>query len=319
MYQYEKYACTTETALETLRKYGVAIVPNVLSADECTAIVSGMWDFFEHLTSGWERPVRRDTPESWVGLFNLFPNHGMLWQHYACGNSQVAWDVRQNPKVVNVFARLWNAKIEDMLVSFDGISFAVPSEVTQRGWFHKTWFHTDQSFTRNNFECVQGWVTGLDVGEGDATLAFYEGSHQYHAELAQRFEIHDTSDWYKLTNEQELFLAERCTAHRIACPKGSIVLWDSRTIHCGAGPIRGRIQPNYRAVVYVCYQPRAHATEKDLAKKRKVFEQQRMTSHWAIKSKMFGKAPRTYGKSLPLVTPISPPVLTELGRRLAGY
>ena len=57
--------------------------------------------------------------------------------------------------------------------------FPFPEE-TNRGWHRSTWYHTDQSYLRPDFECVQDWVTAYDVDEGDATLAFMEKSNIYH-------------------------------------------------------------------------------------------------------------------------------------------
>ena len=245
----------------------------------------------------------------------------MLHQHFSCGHSQAVWDVRQNPNVVNVFSHIWKTKPEDLLSSFDGLSFAVPPEITNRGWYRNhTWYHSDQSFARPNFECIQGWVTAFDVNEKDATLAFYEGSNKYHAEFGTKYEITNKSDWYKLTDEEEEFFIEKgCSEQKIKCPAGSLVLWDSRTIHCGTEAMRGREQPNFRLVVYTCYQPRTFASEKQLIKKKKAFNELRMTSHWPTKVKLFGKKPQTYGKSIPEITPILSPQLTKLGEKLAGF
>lgn len=44
-YSFSKYTCTKETLEETIKKYGVAIIPNVLDDRECNKIVSGIWDF----------------------------------------------------------------------------------------------------------------------------------------------------------------------------------------------------------------------------------------------------------------------------------
>ena len=52
---------------------------------------------------------------------------------------------------------------------------------------------------------------------------------------------------------------------------------------------------------------------------KKAFEELRMTSHWPHKVKLFPKNPRTYGRPLPTITPIQTPVISALGRRLAGY
>ena len=103
---------------------------------------------------------------------------------------------------------------------------------------------------------------------------------------------------------------------RVTCPKGSLVLWDSRIIHCGVESVRGREKQNFRAVCYVSYGPRAHASAKDLVKKRKAFEDLRMTTHWAAKPKLFGKNPRTYGGVVPDVPEPKKPKLTPLG---AGF
>ena len=98
----------------------------------------------------------------------------------------------------------------------------------------KSWLHTDQSYTRNDFECVQSWVTAKDVNKGDATLCFMEKSHTFHETIAKKFEITDKSDWFKLEDKHvDAYLELGCKIRRIQCPKGAMVLWDSRTIHCG--------------------------------------------------------------------------------------
>ena len=58
---------------------------------------------------------------------------------------------KQNIKAVEIFSELWSVEPKDLLVSFDGSSFHLPPETTNRGWNrNNTWYHTDQSFTRND-------------------------------------------------------------------------------------------------------------------------------------------------------------------------
>lgn len=320
-YEYEKYKATKENVHEVLDKYGVAIISSLLDENECSAIVSGVWDYLEHISQTWEVPLKRSDENSWREYYKLLPKHSMLLQHWNVGHSQVCWDVRQNPKVVDIFASLWKTKSEDLLVSFDGLSFSLPPEVTKRGYNrNNTWYHSDQSFLRNDFECIQSWVTGLDVNEGDATLSIMEGSHKFHKDLAERFAIKEKNDWFKLEREHEEYLLKvGCSYKYIKCPKGSMVLWDSRTIHCGVEPFRTRETSNSRAVVYVCYQPRATISKVQLKKKQKALEELRTTSHYPLKVKLFSKEPRSYGNQLPVITQINKPVLTDLGRKLAGY
>ena len=58
--------------------------------------------------------------------------------------------------------------------------------------------------------------------------------------------------------------------------------------------------------------------QKDINKKIKAFQEQRSTSHWPHKIKLFPKNPQTYGAPMPNVPPLDPPVLTYLGMKLAG-
>ena len=317
-YVNDRYVTNIKGIKRTLDKYGVAILPSVLNDDECESMVSSMWDYFEHISSSWDKPISRDDTESWQGLYKLFPMHGMLFQHFNCGQSQVCWDLRQNKKIVDIFAHLWKCKRDELLVSYDGFSFGLPPEVTGKGW-GRPWYHTDQSYTRNDFECIQSWVTGLDVNPGDATLGIMEGSHNFHGAFRKKFNATNKSDWYKLSPVEEKFYKDAgCEYHRIKCPKGSMVFWDSRTIHCGVNPSKGRESADIRAVVYLCYQPRSMITKTDLKKKQKALEEMRMTTHYPTKIKLFPMYPRTYGADIPSITYIPKPKLTALGKKLAG-
>lgn len=320
-YEFEKYVCTKETLKATIDLYGVAVIPSVLNEDECLKMVSEVWDFFEHISNSWETPINRNNKESWSGFYKLFPLHSMLIQHWNIGHSQASWNVRQNIKIVEIFAHFWGCSVEELLVSFDGLSFNLPPEVTKRGWNRgNTWYHTDQSFTTNDFKCIQSFVTGLDINENDATLSFLEGSNKYHTDFKDEFNVTDKADWYKLTKEQEEFYYNRgCHIKNIKCPKGSLVFWDSRTIHCGIEANKARSMPNIRAVIYLCYMPRSQCNEANLRKKQKAFNELRTTSHYPCKIKLFSKDPRTYGNPLPDITQIEAPNLTELGRKLAGF
>lgn len=320
-YIYERYIATPENAKEVLETFGVAIIPNVLDEQECENMVSGIWNFLEHISRTWETPISRTNPDTWREFFKIFPMHSMLLQFFGVGHIQASWDVRQNEKVADVFAKFWKCDARELLVSFDGLSFHLPPENTRRGWNKdNTWFHVDQSFRNTKFTCVQGWVTGLDIEDGDATLAFFENSHKFHAEMAKTIENPACEDWYKFNTEQERFYIERgCSIQKIKCPKGSLVLWDSRTVHCGVEPLQTRQTSNMRAVIYVCYMPRSMSTPVQILKKRKAFEEKRTTRHNPCKIGLFGKSPRTYGKEIPEITPLDAPVLTEFGRKLAGF
>jgi ectoine hydroxylase-related dioxygenase (phytanoyl-CoA dioxygenase family) len=320
-YHFKKYKTNATHIKNKLDKYGVAIIPNILNTEEINQFKSSSWDYLEHITQKFDKPIKREDQTSWRSFKDLFTMHSMLMQHFGIGHSQFNWDIRQNPKVANIFSKIWDVNKKDLITSFDGASIHFPPEITNLGWYRgNDWFHCDQSFTRNDFECIQSWVTAYDVNPGDATLAFLEKSHKYHKDFGKHQKITDKKDWYKL-NEDEIkyFIDKGCKKSYIKCPAGSIVFWDSRTIHCGRECMKERENPNFRLVSYVCMMPRKNTPQKIIEKRIKAFEDLRTTTHWANNIKLFGKIPRTYGKELQPIEAINPPVLTELGRRLVGY
>jgi len=320
-YEYEKYITDIASLKNTIERYGVGIIPNVLNDEEIKQMNDGMWDYLEYVSQEFDKPIQRNDRKSWVHYLKMFPKHSMLLQQFGVGHAQYIWDLRQNEKIVDIFSQFWDVPKEDLLVSFDGASFHFPPEDTNRGWYRQTWYHTDQSYLRPEFECLQSWITGLDVEEGDATLAFMESSNNYHDEFREKFGITDRSDWFRLEKEEqkEFYDEKGCIDKKICCPAGSMVFWDSRTIHCGTEPMKKRENKNLRNVAYICMTPRDRASDAMLNKKRKAFKDLRMTSHWPHKPKLFPKNPRTYGNPLPNITEVKEPKLTELGYRLAGF
>ena len=322
-YCYEDYLVTTpEEVRSCLDEHGVAILSNILDPSECEALHKGIWNELHTITSDWEEPLDFTNPTSWPGLWRLYPKNSMLLQHQQVGHFQSVWDVRQNPKVAGVFSDFWNVPDTDLLTSMDGISVHLPSEQTGRGWARRSPYHCDQSFTKHSLETVQGWVTANDIRDGDATLAFLRGSHKFQAQAAERFRdplITKRQSWNMLSPEMvQWYIEHGCEPQCIRCPAGSLVLWDSRTIHSGREPLKSRSQPNDRCIVYVTMTPRSKASEATLHKRRKAFEERRMTGHHPHAPRLFSVHPWTRGGELPVVRDVPEPELTGLGQRLAG-
>lgn len=284
-----------------LDRDGVAVVEGVIDP---APLQAAMWDILADLSGG---EITSD-PATWSMYYKFYLLHSMLMQHYAVGHHQAVWDVRQADSISQIFAAIWSrggsdgresrvVSERDLLVSFDGVSIHLPPEQTGRGWYRgAAGLHTDQSYTRSGFECVQGFVTAFDTRKGDATFVYLRGSHAHHAAVGAKFGITDKTNWYKCSDGM---LAEYatlgCEEISLVAPAGSLVLWDSRTIHCGREPVKGRAEPNFRFVVYVCMTERRRATAAGLRKKVKAFEELRMTSHVPHAPKLFSKLPRTYG------------------------
>jgi len=325
LYQY--YTTTLENAKEHIAEKGVAVIPNILTPEEITQSRNEMWSMLSQLTENSDYHIKRDETNSWKHLRKLIPLHSMLLKYWGIGHSQFLWNIRQNENVANVFSHLWETPKENLLVSFDGTSIHMPPEITKFGFYHQNdWLHTDQSFkpSMHGLKCIQGMVNIYNTNCGDATLKIMEGSNKYHTEFHDHFpyaaEKYKTN-WCKLTPEELMFYEDKgCQLHNVIAPAGSIVLWDSRTVHQGMECIKGRQFPSLRTVAYICMTPRNWATPKNIEKKQKTFNERRMTSHWPHIIKLEGKNPHMYGNPLPTdISTLPEPQLTPLGMKLAGF
>ena len=318
------YLTEIDKVSEKLQRYGVCIVNNVLNETECSNLVNGMLSTLSYVTSAMPTPFNVFNVDSWSTLDSLQPTRNLIYQNWGLGQSQFVWDVRCNPKCIDVFARMYGT--DDLLVSFDGFSFALPPEIKKTGnnWEKDHWYHFDQSTTRPNFECVQGWINGFDTNPGDATLSVMIGSHALHYQYGQTHTVDGKADWVKI-DDKAFFLSQGCIEHRIVATKGSLVLWDSRVLHYGAKPLNGRPTLNYRAVVYLCYTPRRLISEKDLKRKIEIFHKRgtkgfkRVTNHWPHRPVMFSELPRIWDGIVPNILPLPDPIIPDNFFHIIGY
>lgn len=317
MEEYKEHYTTLDNLANKLAQDGVAVIKDVINQNELVQAREGMWQTLNKLTENLDKPIQKNDHTTWRTLYELYPKHSMLLQNFSVGHSQFIWDIRQNQKVYDVFKNIWDD--EDLLCSFDGLSVHLPPELTKRGWYRgNDWFHTDQSSEKVGLHCIQGMINLYDVNPGDATLRIMKGSNNNHEDFFKTYDICEKSDWYKLKDE-ELSYFNQFEKQSVLASAGSLILWDSRTFHQGVEPREERENPNFRCVIYVCMTPRSLSDSKNILKKQKAFNEMRMTSHWPHKIKLFPKLPRTYGNPLPNVPSLDAPVLTELGKKLAGF
>jgi len=311
---------------EVLERDGVVIIPGVLKPEECEAMYTGMWDMFEHVSSRWNEPISRSEPSTWKNFKYLMPNNNMMYQMFELPHSQHLWDIRSNEKIVKIWADFWDVKPDDLLVSFDGISWLPPHEEIPDYTlpeFNTQWFHLDQTVLKTKLEGVQGWVTGMDVNPGDATLIYYNQSHKMIGEFVGEFGVRTKSDWFLLEDEEDEFFRSRCEIKEVRCPAGSLVIWDSRLVHCNKGPDLTRSKPNYRCVSYLCYMPKSMSDNLTINKRVDGFLKMKTSNHYANRAMFFPKIPREYASQGYIVEdfiePINKPILNDLGNSLVGF
>ena len=324
----DRFVTSLDNLKKTLNDYGVAIVAGILDEKDCEHMTSGMWDYLEKVSENFPVKISRDKPDTWKEMSRLSPLHSMLLKHYGIGQCQMMWDLRQNPRVIEPFCKIWDTDVENLLCSFDGASFGMPPEVTKKGWSRKNypfWWHTDQNFLNDKRRCFQSWVTSQVVEKGDATLAVLVGSHKHHEQFGKDHKLQHKADWYKLGSKEEVdwYKKRGCYPALIRCPAGAMVFWDSRTIHCGFQALQGRLNEHLRCIGYICMTPKTRCSRAVLKKRVRALTDLRTTSHWPESSKYNGINPRIYSPEqkavIKSVTPLPLPRLAKVGLQLVGY
>jgi hypothetical protein len=103
---YKSYDTSIQELKRTLEQNGVAVIPNVLTRQECITHRDQIWKELKHVMKDRFDITK---PETWREFYSLYPMHSMLLQHFSLGHMQPIWDIRQNEKVCEVFCKLWDA------------------------------------------------------------------------------------------------------------------------------------------------------------------------------------------------------------------
>lgn len=311
---YKNYECSIENVRNQIESIGIAVV-QVFQASDCSEFRSRAWADMKRLIN-----MSPDDPKSYPNLNKVSEPGSMIIRHIPLGHLQWVWDIRQDPRVAEVFAAIWGVASEDLITSFDSLSILAPPEITGSGWFDgKLKIHTDQSRQTNEICSVQGLLNLYPVNPGDATLFVLEGSQKFHFEYIDS-KKNDDKEKINILNDEEVerFIKNGCEPRRILANEGTIVLWDSRVFHAASKPIRERLNTNFRLVAYICMMPRQSADEQTLKKRLKAIQEKRLSNHWA-NAPAFLKSFKNKNNLPFRFTDIGQPRFTPLGRRIAGY
>lgn len=260
--------------LKDLDVQGYCVIPNLISKKECQEYIDQIWDWMESLGTDLDRnEVATWNDEQWPPC--LF---GIL-HRLKVGHEQFIWDLRQDPRVIEVFKQIWGT--DQLLVSFDGMSIIKPGKYQEKDEQTKFWAHTDQSHQKVGRHCIQGLLTLEESGPDDGGLVVWKGTHAIHQEYFQETGIETNGDWYKFSKS---FISkierEGYERIKIVAPVGSLILWDSRTIHQNESPSLNQMIPRFRYAIYLCYTPAEKASDQVLIQKKHAFYQKKMTNHW---------------------------------------
>ncbi len=287
--------------LKDLEELGYCIIPQLFSLSETKLLYERVWH--EFIEKAWPN-CRMDDRSNWETTFPIHNRLGIF--SGPAGQIQTMWDLRQDPRIVAIFAQIWNT--EDLIVSMDGLSFMCPTEIRE-GYFDR-WLHVDQailvrednaahnnnppigfiseSFLKTKPFTIQGQFLFEDSFEGDGGFYCIPKSHLKFPEFASQLETIEAMKGIGSKFLQHFFENNKdesgnpyCMKH-ITAPRGSLILWDSRTVHWNQFPNKDRLGsdlPKVRMVGYLCYVPRSRLTQQDRDLRRKAFEMGVSTGH----------------------------------------
>lgn len=256
--------------LRELSTKGYCIIPDVLSSEEI--------DNAKKLFYKWQSTIPNHNK-----IHNAIDPHG-IYKFHNVGHQEHAWAIRTNPKVVDIFKKLWNT--DKLVVSFDGSCY-ISKDCNK---VDNVWTHTDQAPNSKGLQCYQGFVALTSNKE--RTLVVYEGSHLLHEQYFKERNITSSKNW-QLINEE--YLESISTKKKaLEVPAGALVLWDSRTFHQNRYGAPGSEE---RIVQYVCYLPKVNKknSKSQETKRLKYFNELRTTSHWPYPIRVNSLQPQTYG------------------------
>ncbi|ORX35314.1 hypothetical protein BD324DRAFT_632306 [Kockovaella imperatae] len=304
------------TAFPELDKNGYTVVKGVISREKAAQYVQRMYQWLESFGTGFKANDR----STWH-INKVIPfNKGGLFSRYGAGHEQYAWDIRAEPELIKVFAKIWGT--EELLVSYDASNISLPYPAEEmEGDVSAPWPHVDQSPNRRFKHCVQGIMNLEENGPNDGGLMVLTGSLPLYNEF---FETHEHlqpeggwswKDSYPFTEaDMQWFYDRGCKWIKVEAEPGDVILWDSRCVHYGAAARGDRP----RVATYVCYKPAAEITP-EMKEARKIATEQLIgTSHDPLLFRMTGT--KILGDAIPNERrePLVRPVLTERMQQLAG-
>ncbi|KAL5014722.1 hypothetical protein ScPMuIL_008992 [Solemya velum] len=256
-----------ETAVKELDGRGYTMIPGILTETECDTYTNQY--------------------KSWIDQFGQddFPHsRNSVIQGYRIGQFEPGWNARLKTKAV--FASLW--KTQKLLTSVDAIAVARPPEQDGSPFADEgqTWFHLDQGGQRQGLHAYQGALYLEETTDTDYCFRVMEGSHKHHEQLFVDFPgalgATKRSEFLRLQPKKlDWYRKKDIVSRKVPCPKGGLILWDSRLIHDSVRPQHGR--PNtdrWRFVVFVCMTPAIWASTKDIERKQQAYAKRMLTSHW---------------------------------------
>jgi hypothetical protein len=244
-----KHPAFGKLASALLEQYGVLVVTDVFSPEECDMRRREIVESLLQLSDGVTLAEFEDFHPDVVGKLLPTPRAGVYGSRLS--NSKAVWDIRSHPCILRVFKELYTAlrgySVDHLVTSLDSVEVLTPAAMSApRGSEAPDWTHLDTAQPDATFACIQGQLILKDAGSG---LRVSPGSHWLYERIvavvrggdgsgyASGGQQHHPVDWCPVTSKTydvvRSMVLEAGGAFQVPVigPEGSLVLHLSSVLH----------------------------------------------------------------------------------------
>lgn len=290
---------------KVLKENGVAVVTGILDEKQCT-------EFKDWKKAELEMPSPQPGAMSHV-------------------QGEIAWKARLHPRVLQSFAHIFETPV--LSVSTDITSMFYAEEGSPAASDDKQWLHVDQNSKTGMVDtCYQGILyIRPSAGEDSSTTVVWPRSHLdsvcYGDLVGDEMASHKafqkdpatgvlTGHFLPLNGmrddgkRQRLLEQALAGSRRVPVPAGSLLLWNSRTVHQGwkGGP---------RFAIPVCWEPRERVSKAATERKLVIAAAGLGTSHSPAEGRLHPNASRRRGDAVKMESPCARPFVVKPAEELS--
>lgn len=205
---------------------GCAVIKNCVTPERAEYYKQKQIEWLKSFNLGFD-PEDRTT---WTKDHLPVSFKGGMYFGYGSNHEKFVWEARTEPKVLEVFEKLWGTK--ELLTSFDGMNITLPQ---QKDLVFTPWPHCDQSQLRKGMQCVQGLLNYQPNGPEDGGLWLMKGSAKLFDEFFREERVGAQSpdapppelkmiDHFRFTDEHVKWFQERgCVIEKMNLDPGDLV------------------------------------------------------------------------------------------------
>jgi hypothetical protein len=146
---------------------GCCVIKNVITPERAEYYKAKQIEWLKSFNLGFDP----NDESTWTAEHLPVSFKGGMYFAYSSTHEKFVWEARTEPKVLEVFSKLWET--DELLCSFDGMNITLPR---QKDLTWSPWPHCDQSEHRKGMQCVQGLLNYQPNGPKDGGLILMKGS-----------------------------------------------------------------------------------------------------------------------------------------------